>query len=105
MAEKRVFKPIMWGTTYGQRIEISKLSHQHLSNILYYFELLVPDVVLHPKLNEELNKRFLGVRLPYRPQISFGQEIRALISKGYTTGEPDADIIVDGKVIGQVLYL
>lgn len=100
MAEK---KPTMWGTHYGTTMEISKLSHQHLSNIWYYFHIVLetkpPMVII-----EELANRFGCVRLPYHPLISFRYEIDALVSKGYTTGEPNADIIDKGFWIGKIKY-
>jgi hypothetical protein len=42
--------------------------------------------------------------LPYHPLVSFREEINFLVSKGYTTGENDADIIVDGKWVGKIKY-
>ena len=102
---KREEEPLFWQTAYGRLMPLQELSHQHLSNIMYYYELIVPSGhILHPRVNEELNKRFLGKRLPYRPLTIFRREISVLVSKGYTTGEPDANIIVDGKIIGQVQY-
>lgn len=91
-----------WTTWYGSKINLSEMSHQHLSNILHYFKLLLGLDV--PEIRQELGVRFGGIQLPYHPMISFRQEINALVSKGYTTGENNADIIVDGKWIGKIIY-
>jgi len=42
--------------------------------------------------------------LPYHPLISFPQEIDSLVNSGYTSGQPNADIVVDGKWIGKIKY-
>jgi hypothetical protein len=55
-------------------------------------------------IQHELEKRFGGIVLPYHPLVSFREEINFLVSKGYTTGENDADIIVDGKWVGKIKY-
>jgi len=96
-------KEIAWTTFYGKSIKVSELSHQHLSNILYYFDLVLDMGNLQP-IRKELNKRFGGIQLPYHPMISFINEIKELVRKGYTTGEPNADIIVKTKWIGKIKY-
>lgn len=97
-------KDLEWGTFYGGRIPLSKISHQHLSNILYFYELVVDMIKPTPYIQMELDKRFGGIRLPYHPLVSFPEEIKVLVQKGYTTGELDADIIVNGKWIGKIKY-
>jgi len=93
----------IWGTWYGTRIKVSELSHQHLSNILHYFNLVLNMGDLHP-IRAELNRRFGGIQLPYHPTVSFRAEINELVRKGYTTGENNADIIVNRKWVGKILY-
>jgi len=93
----------IWTTAYGQAFKFENLSHSHLSNILYYFDLIVDVGDVEP-IRKELNRRFGGVQLPYYPLISFKSEIDELIKKGYTTGNPNADIVVNGKWIGQIKY-
>jgi hypothetical protein len=97
-------KELEWGTFYGGRIPLSKISHQHLSNILWYYELVVDSIKVTPHIQVELEKRFGGIRLPYNPLLSFPEEIKALVEKGYTTGELNADIIVNGKWVGKINY-
>jgi len=92
-----------WTTAYGREIHISKLSHQHLSNIIHYFKY-VADTKPSGFIQNELEKRFGGIVLPYHPLITFTEEINHLVSKGYTTGENDADIIVEGKWVGSIKY-
>lgn len=93
----------VWGTAYGLLINIDNLSHQHLSNITYFNKLVigceVPEVII-----KEINDRFGGIILPYHPLISFSFEIKKLVDKGYTNGEINSDIIVDGVWIGKIKY-
>jgi hypothetical protein len=97
-------KELEWTTFYGGRIPLSKISHQHLSNILWYYELVVDFITPTPHIQEELEKRFGGIRLPYSPLLSFPEEIEALVLKGYTTGFPDADVIVNSQWVGKIKY-
>jgi hypothetical protein len=92
-----------WTTWHGQTMKVENLSHQHLSNIMHYFNLVLEMGCVEP-IAKEINRRFGGIRLPYHPMISFKYEIAELVKKGYTSGEPNADIIVDSKWIGQIKY-
>jgi len=81
------------------------MSHQHLSNIVHYYKYVCnTHLGTRDIINEEITKRFGGILLPYHPLISFVSEIDYLKQEGYTTGEPNADIIVKGKWIGKILY-
>lgn len=92
-----------WGTFYGAVMEISELSHQHLSNILHHSKLVLG--CSEPlEIRKQLETRFGGIQLPYHPMISFVEEIRVLKMKGYTTGEPNSEIVVGGKWIGEIKY-
>ncbi len=95
--------PTHWGTFYGDVMELSKMSHQHLSNITYYNKL-VARIPIPECINQELAVRFGGIILPYAPLISFRIEIETLVRRGYTTGLPDADVIVDGVWVGRIKY-
>lgn len=92
-----------WRTFYGKVMYLSNMSHSHLSNICYFYELVCESKAPHQVL-AELEKRFSGKRLPYYPLISFQQEIDALVAFGYTSGEANADIRVNGVWIGKIKY-
>jgi|ERR1044072_2543298 hypothetical protein len=93
----------VWETFYGAKIAINELSHQHLSNILWYWQLIVKETA--PRgIQDELEIRFGGIRLPYRPLISFTSEINVLFVYGYISDKLNSDIIVDGKWVGQLVY-
>jgi hypothetical protein len=94
---------IKWTTFYGKSIEVSKLSHQHLSNIIHFFDVVCGKDP-NPHIITELINRFGGIKLPYHPLVSSVDEIKYLKSKGYTTGEMDADIVFEGKWIGKIKY-
>ena len=93
----------VWQTHYGTQINITALSHQHLSNILWYWQLIVKESA-PMEIQDELEIRFGGIKLPYRPLISFTSEINVLFAYGYITNKLNSDIIVDGKWVGQVAY-
>ena len=96
-------EPLEWGTFHGTKILFNELSHQHISNITYYFKLVL-NMKPHPDIYKEIEDRFGGIILPYKPLLSFPYEINALKRKGYTTGEVNADVIVDGKWVGKIEY-
>jgi hypothetical protein len=92
-----------WTTFYGQQIGIDKLSHQHLSNAIHYYNYVL-NCKVSPLITIEIENRFGGIILPYKPMISFVEEIKALMLKGYTDGQLNSDIIVDGKWVGKIEY-
>ena len=63
-------KEIFWQTVLGERIELSKIDHQHLSNILWFNEVLngyTQTCSIQNELEEELKRRFNGIRLAWKP--------------------------------------
>lgn len=92
-----------WQTFYGIQIPISSLNHQHLSNIIWYWALIVKEPTPQ-EIQDELDRRFSGFKLPYRPLISFTSEINVLFAFGYITNKLNSDIIVEGKWIGELAY-
>jgi hypothetical protein len=93
----------VWRTFYNHDIFISELSHQHLSNILWYYELINVGPV-SPLIQTEIDNRFGGIRLPYYPLHSFRYEVNFLYNRGYISDRHDSDIIVNGKWIGRLEY-
>lgn len=94
-------------TFYGKKILLANISHSHLSNILWFFELADGLDGQSLEIKMELEKRFGGIRLPYYPMVSYTAEIDTLRSKGYLypiKGSENEDIIVNGKWVGQVRY-
>lgn len=92
-----------WKTAYGKEIPVSELSHQHLSNIVGYFKHVLKAKAPYCVF-EELYNRFGSIQLPYHPLISYTFEIDALVRKGYTTGELNAPIHVNGMWVGSIKY-
>lgn len=76
-------KERVWTTYNGNKIPFGELSHQHLSNILWYFEILFN--YRHNVLWEELNNRFGGERLLWRP-LPISGEISWLRRNGHIHG-------------------
>lgn len=94
----------MWKTFYGANMSIDRLSHQHLSNILWYYEIVVNNPLDVQNIQDIITNRYGGIRLPYRPMISFTQEINYLFIHGHITNKIDSNIIVDGKWVGKLNY-
>jgi len=103
-------------TFYGKEINYKDLSHQHLSNIIWYNQITDGSISFTPTKNaikesidehNEIKERFGGIVLPYKPLVSFPAEIDQLERHEYLkpiVGTLDSDIIVDGKWIGKVIY-
>ena len=71
-----------WMTFKGRATSFAETDHQHLSNI-YYFNKYVNNQEEFCKLVlDEINWRFNGQLLPYRPHPQFQYEMDILRSKG-----------------------
>ena len=92
-----------WRTFYNVVIEVNQLSHQHLSNIKWFYEVIC-GLRVPFEIEIEINKRFGGIQLPYHPAPSFKYEIDVLERKGYITNRHNSDIIIDEKWVGKILY-
>jgi len=95
-----------WQSSENGSTPIDELTHEYLSNILWYLEIF--GVVLYNpssqylELLAELEKRFDNKRLPYLP-LPITDEISILYSMGLILG---TDIINDeGKVIGSIRHI
>lgn len=96
-----------WGSFNGKVHDTDTMDHQHISNIYWYYKLLV-DISYRDKTVEfilsEIDRRFNGEVLPYKPMDSFKIEIDALKKKGYIQDNGlNEDIIVNGEKIGEVI--
>lgn len=89
----------------GRLIKYSNLEHQHLSNI-YWF-----NTVLHghehdydEALLAELDKRFKGEMLSYKPLKRFPAETFLLKAKGFVVEEDGREVIYfNGKEVGEII--
>lgn len=101
-------------TFEDRRLNISDLSHQHLSNI-YWFKLIFggENILESPKSGmtrkvQEKFKEFNNKILDYQPHPKFVSEIRQLDSMGLLKWNDEktiADIIFRGKKVGEASYL
>jgi len=91
-------------STYdGRVIDYSNLSQQHLSNIIWFNKIFWNDDE-SPLEKEELNKRFEGKRLPYKPSKEFEDEIKYLEAIGCIKEKNGKELIwFDGAVIGEIV--
>lgn len=100
-----------WTTFEGVKKPISEIDHQHLSNIMYFIKYINPqfyDTRIRMMIGGEIDKRFDGKLLPYRPLARNFSEIDTLIKNGWLksgwNGEKQSTlIIIDGKEIGEVV--
>lgn len=93
-----------WRTYNGEDVSLSTISHQHLSNVYWFY------IIYHGKLGSmtEIAKRFLyerfkGKILKYRPKWEFKSELFLLEEKGllkWNKLKTRARIIYEGKIIG-----
>lgn len=97
-----------WRTFNGRSVKPSEMDHQHLSNV-YWFHILFCDA-LHKWALDEINARFNGQLLDYRPHPLFSYEFQMLQSRNMLRWEPTkandihqyAQIVHNGKVIGEI---
>ena len=100
-----------WMTFEGVRKPVSKIDHQHLSNIHYFMKYINPqfyDTLTRMVIGGELDERFDGKLLPYRPLARNFGEIDTLRKKGWLksgwNGEKSSTlIIIDGVEIGEIV--
>lgn len=91
---------VLWQTWDKRLVDMENMTHQHMSNIHYYMNLIHPTI--YPK-NQKIEIRKLlmykfGYILPYRPDPDFIHE-RGMLSKlGYLVN--NTDIVVHGHKIG-----
>jgi hypothetical protein len=98
-----------WGSFNGKSHDTKTMDDQHLSNILWYYHLLIPDCTIKDRVYgivcQEIIDRFGSLKpLPYRPMIDFKREIDSLKEMGYIKGIGlNEDIIVNGEIVGKVI--
>ena len=69
--------------TYDGRVtDYDTMTQQHLSNIFWYNNILMDDNVDN-ELLRQIDNRFGGVILPYKPVLEFKLEIKALHKRGF----------------------
>jgi len=104
---------LVWQNALGEIKRFSKIDHQHLSNILWFREIVnqvdFARSEISRSLQRELEKRFNGVRLPWKP-LPIPNEIRWIREKTHI--RPNGDILgnIDtpdfcGDVIGSISHI
>lgn len=99
---------ITWTTFEGVTKTLSTIDHQHISNIYWFMKLVNPDFYdksTKTLIAGEIDKRFDGELLPYRPLPRFRGEIESLRRKGYLrerVAGAIVEVVVDGEVVGVV---
>lgn len=102
-----------WTTAQGERIKFSALDHQHLSNILWFREILsganLCNCEVQRLLNSELKRRFKGERLLWKP-LPIPNEIEWIRGAAYINqrGEIIGTMKTPshyGKVIGTITHI
>lgn len=107
------YDSLIWTSAEGKKTSFFELDHQHLSNILWFNEVFNhysrynndPQFLL----GLELERRFDGKRLPWKP-LPILDEVNDLINMKLIT--PDGDIIgnrgcglMEGKIIGSIRHI
>lgn len=92
----------MWITFDNRLVSMDEMTHQHMSNIYWYINEIVPMIYTEQvriDINHWLNKRFDGVILEYRPHKRFEGEHTFLKKNNYVI---DNSVLVNGKRIGSL---
>ena len=106
-------KEYLWKTALGETKKFSEIDHQHLSNILWFREILTGanfcNCEVQRTLNSELRKRFNGKRLPWKPlpipnEIGWIREAAYINQKGEIIGTMKTPSHY-GKVIGSIAHI
>ena len=89
-----------WGTWDGRTIDFARLTWQHLSNIHYYMNLVLPKY--YSKTDKDTIRKALyrvyGGILPYHPDRNYSYEKIQLVRFGYLRN--NGDIVVNNHKIG-----
>ncbi len=102
-----------WTTFDGRKIKFEELDHQHLSNILWFNEVFRGinryNSTLQFELGMELQRRFNGNRLPWKP-LPIPNEINQLHRKGLIDKEGNIigsrdTLSKEGQIIGSVTHI
>lgn len=104
---------LIWTTFDGRKIKLSEIEHQHLSNILWFNEVFNLrnryNNQVHFELGLELERRFKGVRLPWKP-LPIPDEIDLLKKMGLIRDNGDiignkGTLSKEGAVIGNINHI
>lgn len=102
-----------WNTADGLKIAFCDLDQQHLSNILWFKEVVNKrtryNCSTHFELGLELEKRFNGSRLPWRPlpvldEIDYLKKSGLVDNSGNIIGTFETGLF-NGKIIGSINHL
>lgn len=97
--------PNEWRTFAGKNVTMQTIDQQHLSNVYWYMRIFhnMKDSELF-QIHSELKERFNGQLLPYRPHISFIEEIQFLNEKEMIQIRDlfYYDIIFQNTIIGEI---
>jgi hypothetical protein len=106
-------KEIVWTSALGKRTKVSELTHQHLSNIIWWNEIF-HDATYNIKsgffkiqemLLLELEQRFNNERLNWKPlpvpdEIKYLRDMGLIMNNGDIIGNKNTKL--DGKIIGNI---
>jgi len=95
-----------WTTFNGRVVTIEEIDHQHLSNIFWYFKIVIGDLTHLPsELTKVLNSRFNGQLMEYRPHLQFENEIKFLEDHGmlWWTSPNRGIIVYQKEKIGEII--
>ena len=90
-------RPHVWVTFQGKPKLVSEIDHQHLSN-MYWFHLIFWDRKLQWVI-DEINDRFNGQILHYRPHLQFESEIQGLEDRRMIRWTEETDSLMKVGVI------
>jgi len=102
-----------WYTFDQKFVSFDEVSHQHISNAIWFSEVFNNRTKSNDKFMEQadwvLTKRFDGVRLPWKPlpipkEIETLKQMGLITKKGYILGNSNTPSF-NGKVIGSINHI
>ena len=112
ITKNKIMRELQWTTYSGDVKKFSEIDHQHLSNILWFREILTGANLCNCEVQRALNselKRFDGKRLPWKPlpienEIGWIREAAYINQRGEIIGTMKTPSHY-GKVIGSIAHI
>ena len=101
-----VLVPMKWRTFDGKTVTAFDVDHQHLSNVFWYWKIIVGASERElTEIKAYLKFRFNGQVLPYRPHTCFKAEMETLSERGMLVKKTSYsyDIIFEEEIVGEIL--
>lgn len=101
-------KELVWTTALGQKIPVSQISHQHLSNIIWFHHFFNGWVRSNSRemsiMWDRIDKEFDGVLLTWKP-LPIPEEVAWIHRTGNLDEDGNIWFFAKSKIIGSVSHI